>query len=153
MKKIYLAGFEVFRADCVSYGEKLKQLCKSYGFIGLYPLDNVAQTAEEIFNGNISLIDECDILAANLNPFRGHEPDSGTCFEIGYAYAKGKAVYAYLDDTRSLVQKLGTVDNDGYRVEDFSMPINLMLGVSDTVIKGNFEDCLKFISGTEKQKG
>lgn len=150
MKKIYLAGFDVFRADCVPYGEKLKHLCKSYGFIGLYPLDNVAQTAEEIFNGNIALIDECDILAANLNPFRGHEPDSGTCFEVGYAYAKGKRVYAYLDDTRSLVQKLGKTDSNSFSVEDFSMPINLMLGVSATVIKGNIEDCLKYISNTEK---
>ena len=37
-------------------------------------------------------------MLANLEPFRGSEPDSGTAFEVGYALALGKPVYAYLSD-------------------------------------------------------
>ncbi|MDY0273631.1 MAG: nucleoside 2-deoxyribosyltransferase, partial [Advenella sp.] len=42
MKKIYLAGPDVFRHDAVDYGQQLKALCESFGFAGLYPLDNHA---------------------------------------------------------------------------------------------------------------
>jgi nucleoside 2-deoxyribosyltransferase len=43
---------------------------------------------------------------ANLNPFRGAEPDSGTCVEIGYALALGKRVVGYADDLRPLRERL-----------------------------------------------
>ncbi|WP_457746254.1 nucleoside 2-deoxyribosyltransferase, partial [Sulfurimonas sp.] len=41
MKKIYIAGPDVFESDSIERGEKLVALCKEYGYIGLYPLDNV----------------------------------------------------------------------------------------------------------------
>ena len=42
MQRIYLAGFDVFRADSLAHGERLKALCREYGYEGLYPLDNQA---------------------------------------------------------------------------------------------------------------
>ena len=59
-------------------------------------------TAEGIYRANIGLIAEADALLANLNPFRGSEPDSGTVFEIGYAIALGKRVVGYLEDARTV---------------------------------------------------
>ena len=61
-----------------------------------------ATTAEGIYRANIGLIAEADALLANLNPFRGTEPDSGTVFEIGYAIALGKRVVGYLEDARTV---------------------------------------------------
>lgn len=148
MKKIYLAGFDVFREDAADYGQKLKALCTRYGFEGLYPLDNEADSAEEIFRGNLALIEKCDILLCNLNPFRGDEPDSGTSFEVGYGFAKGKKIVGYLDDGRTLIEKLGETSG-GYAVEDFSMAVNLMLGCAGEIIQGDPEDALKKLCEVE----
>ena len=147
-RKIYLAGFDVFRSDAVRYGQELKELCARYGFEGLYPLDNEADSAEEIFHGNLGLIRQSDILLCNLNPFRGKEPDSGTCFEVGYGYALGKRIIGYLADGRSLRDKLGA-ESDGYGVEDFGMAVNLMLGCAADIVQGGPEDALKWIAKEE----
>ncbi len=143
MKKIYLAGFDVFAPDAVQRGTKMKQLCEQYGFVGLYPLDNEAENAEQIFEGNLALIETADMVMANLNPFRGSEPDSGTAFEIGYACAKGKAVYGYLQDTRPMQERLGEKDENGFAVENFGMAVNLMLGCTAKLVNGSLEDCLQ----------
>ena len=42
MKKIYLAGPDVFRPDAPAWGLSLKALCREFGFDGLFPLDNAA---------------------------------------------------------------------------------------------------------------
>lgn len=144
--RIYIAGFDVFRKDAAEHGIACKELCASYEIGGLYPFDNEAETACGIFCGNLALIDACDAVCANLNPFRGCEPDSGTCFELGYAYAKGKRLYGYLSDDRTLRQKLGTADENGFLVEDFDLPVNLMLGVPATLVRGTFADCVRRIA-------
>ena len=62
-KKIYIAGFDVFKTDPIKIGNKYKKICKLYGFTGLYPLDNELDDANEIFKGDIRLIKESDIIA------------------------------------------------------------------------------------------
>lgn len=142
MKTIYLAGFDVFAPDAVQRGARYKLLCAEKGFVGLYPLDHEADGAHRIFSGNCGLIDRADIVIANLNPFRGAEPDSGTCFEVGYACAKGKKVYGYVDDVRTLRDRLGETDADGFAVEDFGLPLNLMLACAATIVHGDFAAAL-----------
>ncbi len=146
LKKIYLAGFDVFAEDAVQRGREMKKLCSEYGFEGLYPLDNECSSAQEIFRANIGLIRSCDIIAANVNEFRGMEPDSGTAFEIGFACALGKSVYCYSHDMRTLREKLGDVDAKGLFVEDFSLPYNLMLSVPSVLVKGDFSACIRKIA-------
>ncbi len=142
MKKIYLAGFDVFAPDAVQRGAKMKLMCAEKGVIGLYPLDNEADNAADIFAGNCGLIDKADIVIANLNPFRGNEPDSGTCFEVGYAFARGKTVYGYVSDARTLREKLGELDQNGFSVENFGLPLNLMLSCAAEIIEGDFAAAL-----------
>lgn len=146
MKKVYLAGWDVFKPDAKEEGEKLKALCEKYGFTGLYPLDNECESADEIYKGNISLINEADYVIANINTFRGFEPDSGTAFEIGYAAAKGKIIAAYTDESRPMTEWV--VDNDGYTVEDFGYPVNLMIASAAILVTGNAEDALKALKNT-----
>lgn len=165
MKKIYIAGPEVFEKNAVQIGKDLNKLCKEYGFEGLYPLDNEIefitkkQTAQKIFEANVNLIQNCDIVIANINDFRGKEADSGTVWECGYASALGKEVYAYMDNTNAYINRFKDdekhldkeinmiVDESDKIIEDFDLPINLMLGCSiKKIIQGNFEEVLKEIS-------
>ncbi len=152
MKKIYIAGFDVFSQDAPEIGKKLRDICMKYGFIGLFPLDNECSNAEEIFSANIGMIQDCDIIAANMNCFRGLEPDSGTAFEIGYAYALGKDLYCYLSDNRTLREKIGEKDAQGMWVEDFGFPLNLMISVPSRLIYGSFEACIRQIRYDEDNK-
>lgn len=141
--KIYIAGFDVFKENAVEIGKNYKKICEKYGHIGLYPFDNEADSPNEIFAGNLKLIDEADAVAANLNDFRGLEPDCGTAFELGYAHAKGKLLFGYMDDVKTLQEKIGETDSAGMKVEDFSLPVNLMIGIPTTIVEGGFEDCIK----------
>ncbi len=157
MKKIYLAGPDVFRPDAPAWGLSLKALCREFGYDGLFPLDNAAPEhlsgpalATWIYEANIALIRECDLVMANLAPFRGYEPDSGTAFEVGFAAALGKPVWAYHDPMGSLRDQVPqvrrpdglAVDADGLVVEDFGLSRNLMLACSASIIEGDARACL-----------
>lgn len=160
MESIYLAGFDVFRTDAVARGAELKRLCAQYGFEGLYPLDNALpaglsghEAANWIYEQNVALIRDADLVLANLNLFRGLEPDSGTAFEVGFAVALDKPVWGYIDDARTIVESVphhrdangDAIDEAGFIVEDFGMPRNLMLACSSRIVVGDVEHCLKII--------
>ena len=163
MKKIYIAGFDVFEPNSIEIGKKYVQLCKKYGFEGLYPLDNVVdfnqekrKIAQDIYKANVNLINQCDIVIANINSFRGKEADSGTIWECGFATALGKKVYGYMKNELNYIDTFSKdeikiidntkVDLDNRVIEDFDYPINLMIACSvENIIFGDFEDCLKEI--------
>ena len=165
VKKIYIAGPDVFELNSKKIGQRYKELCSMYHFEGLYPLDNEInfnqtpqKTAQDIFQANVKLIHEADIVIANLNAFRGKEADSGTIWECGYAYALGKEVYGYMQNRTTYLQTFqeneikenttyGKTDLNDRIIENFELPINLMIGCSVTeIIEGGFEEALQFIS-------
>jgi nucleoside 2-deoxyribosyltransferase len=161
VKSIYLAGFDVFREDAVAHGEHLKDLCLEHGFQGLYPLDNAAPEAltgralaQWICDANLRLIQRADLMMANLNAFRGHEPDSGTVFETGYAVALKKPVWVYTTEAKPLVDQMPVnvhdggrhVDQWGYTVEDFGLSLNLMVACTTKIVVGDARACLAQIS-------
>lgn len=163
MKKIYIAGPDVFEPNSIEIGKKYIQLCKEYGYEGLYPLDNVVnfnqeknKIAQDIYLANKKLIEKADIVIANLNAFRGKEADSGTVWECGFATALEKKVYGYMNkninylDTFKKEEKAlkdgNYVDLEDKLIEDFDYPLNLMIACSvENIIFGNFEDVLKHI--------
>lgn len=157
MDRIYIAGYDVFYPD---WKEKryfeYQKLCRKYGFemqAQKSAPDGTISLGRQIFLKNIRCIEASDYIVANVNPFRGKEPDSGTCFEIGYGYALGKKIYGYLDDTRTMLEKIGEeTDEDGFLVEDFDLPVNLMLGCSMELIQGDLEHCLKEIRSREGRR-
>jgi len=167
MKKIYIAGPDVFEKDAIEIGKRYVALCEEYGFEGLYPLDNVVdfnqpkpKIAQDIFLANKKMIESCDIVIANLNPFRGKEPDSGTVWECGFGLALGKRVYAYMSDTRPYIEQFGSnerqkkehgyVDMQGRFIEDFDSPLNLMLSCSIVeIVEGDFRDALEVVREKE----
>ena len=146
--KAYLAGPDVFLPDAADVAARKKALCERYGIVGLAPMDfklssgtPAAGTAKAIFENNVGLMDEADLMIANLTPFRGLSADPGTAFELGYMFAKAKPVFGYanVDETyrRRVERSLGTLTRsvadgrwyavDGASVEDFNLADNLML--------------------------
>lgn len=150
-KKIYTAGFDIFYPNGRERMQDIDELCRRYGFVPVFLGDSGGKpTAQEILERNLERIDDCDVVTANLNPFRGMEMDSGTAFEIGYAHARGKPVYGYMDDARTMIEKLGGErDANGFSVEDFGLPINLMIACTVKIVPGTLEDCLQVICRDE----
>ncbi|KQL49629.1 hypothetical protein AN963_07845 [Brevibacillus choshinensis] len=168
MKSIYLAGPDVFYKNSIEVSEEKKRICEKYGFLGIFPADNSlpfnkewskSEQATAIYKKNIELIEKADIVVANLNVFRGAEPDSGTAFEVGYAEALGKKLYAYIDDSLTIPEKVQLhfgeieqledgkiVDKNGMKVENFGNSVNLMLSVPCQMVYGSFEECMRRVN-------
>lgn len=141
--KIYLAGPDVFLPDAVEIGRRKVELCRHYRVFGLYPLDNAvdlsaSDASRQIFHGNEAMMNQCDIIIANLTPFRGPSADAGTVFELGYMAGRGKLCFGYSNDPSiyaDRMRKLGQVDSqnghltdvDGLTVENFGLTDNLMM--------------------------
>ena len=163
MEKIYLAGPDVFLKNSIDIGKKYVCLCKKYGYQGLYPLDNIInfnqskqKIAQDIFLANKKLIEQCDIIIANLDSFRGKESDSGTVWECGYGFALGKKVYGYISRSNSYIDQFKqneiqiqdgiSYDLEGKVIEDFDYPLNLMISCSlEKILVGTLEDVLKHL--------
>jgi nucleoside 2-deoxyribosyltransferase len=160
MKTIYFAGPDVFDPDYPRLKAEIKALCALLAVRPLLPGDQElrefeggkAGEAEAIFRQNLALIDQAEGVLANLSPFRGViEPDSGTVFECAYAYGRGKWVIGYLPDRRAVLTKLresglaqdDSRDRDGRLIEDFGLPLNLMLALALTALAGSLEEALK----------
>ena len=157
MKRIYLAGPEVFLDNAIEIGENKKKLCELYGFKGVFPLDNTIDLTSnipqenglEIAAANERLIASSHYVIANITPFRGTSCDVGTAYEMGLARGLGKPVFAYTNDSRLFLERnlsdlCGSrrvaehcyVDANGMTLENFGLVDNLMLdgSVSDNII-------------------
>ena len=137
--KIYLAGPEVFLPDPIAKGadkyaaiERFNQEIlsgKNFHFVGLYPMDaqldvqidesaETPATAMHIFQADVALMDESDLIIANITRFRGPSADVGTAFEMGYMYAQGKPVFAYYN----MQETYATDDQRQASVFDYASP-------------------------------
>ena len=154
--KLYLAGPDVFRPDAAAWAARVQELCRGAGHEAMIPLDDEAPaTAAAIYRSNLQRIAAADAVLANLNPFRGSDPDSGTCVEIGYALALGKPVIGYADDLRPMRERLGASaqsrDAAGWRVENFGLALNLMLAVPVRLEQGGIEAALRALGEPSRQ--
>lgn len=148
MKKLYIAGPEVFLPDAREQMARKAALVRKHGFEPLCPgdLDIPAQKTKKAFGLAISkvnegMMNEADGIIANLTPFRGEWADVGTVFELGYMCGLDKMVAAYSnvadDHYQRLLRYYGddistgadgyTRGPDGLSLEDFDMADNLML--------------------------
>ena len=155
MNTVYLAGPDVFYLDADRLAEEHKALCRRYGFEPLHPIDQPTLESQHIFTTNIELLSRADAVVANLNPFRGAEVDSGTAFEVGFAFARGIPVVGYIESAVCLKDRVGRLfgplgqhggvwrDRDGNLVENFEHPVNLMLAESCVIVVGGLDDALQ----------
>lgn len=178
---IYLAGPEVFLPNAAEIGRHKKYLCAEYGFEGVFPIDVELDVRDKsrreaglvISAANEGLIRRCDLLIANITPFRGPSADVGTAYEMGFARGIGLMVCAYTNTSAPFTERTekssshvsrdanGVLkDENGMTVEEWGLVDNLMLDgsieagggilVVENVLKekftflGGFEKCLKF---------
>jgi len=160
LKRVYLAGPEVFLPNAREVGHAKVELARAVGFEGLFPLDQQLdleglprlEQARRISLANEALMRSADFLIANLTPFRGVSMDSGTAFEIGFMRALGRPVLGYTNvpgDYRRRAEAFrkrgipsGDCDAPAFEIEDFGMAENLMIAVAilesgGTVVEGN----------------
>ncbi len=169
MKRIYLAGPDVFFPDALAHFDRLEARCARHGLQGVRPSDgglsqgqagSAAQIAKRIYQANLALIRDCDALLANLMPFRNAlEPDSGTVFELGFAVALGKPVAGVVPDVhrryeQKIIDHCGAREDaggltwdrsHGYLVEEFGQAMNLMLSCS-SVLFGSVDEALAHLA-------
>ena len=149
MTAIYFAGPDVFRPDYPAQAAHIRNLCALWGLEPLLPGDIGLRLTDSraIFQQNMALLRSAAGLVANLNPFRSPvEPDSGTVFECAFALALGKFVIGVVSDGRDLVTKLGRPGQpapDGWLVEDFGLPLNLMLVHGLTALVPTLEEAVE----------
>ena len=144
MTSVYLAGPDVFLPDAVAVGARKREMCAAAGFTAHYPLDAATDAAGRsprehgfaLARANEDLIRRCEIMFANLSPFRSPGVDPGTAFEIGFARALGLRVYGYscreaLFTARTLyysgMDDDAASDVHGYAIERFGLVDNLMI--------------------------
>jgi nucleoside 2-deoxyribosyltransferase len=112
--QVYLAGPDVFVRNAEEVGKAKQELCARCGFIGMFPLDNELdlkglsnhQKALKISAANESMIRECDLVIANVTPFRGPSADPGTAYEMGFARSLGLPVFAYTNVAGTLLKRI-----------------------------------------------
>ena len=132
-KTIYLAS-PLFSHAEVEYNRMLSDLFLKKGFSVFLPQEDAEdstverekQNQETIFRACVTGINSSDIIVAVLD---GVDVDSGTAWEIGYAYAKGKPVIGLRTDFRSL--------SDGI--------VNLMVEMTVDALARDEEELMKMI--------
>jgi nucleoside 2-deoxyribosyltransferase len=150
-KRIYLAGPDVFYPDAIERASKLKEICSRRGLIGIFPLDadldlknlTPIEQGRKIYWANMTLIDTCDAVLANMSPFRGPSMDTGTAYEMGVAGGQGKPVVGY---TSSLTTYDTRVPQDGLLIERFDMIDNLMVHTGARAIFSTPEEAASFLA-------
>lgn len=154
--QIYLAGPDVFRPDAMERAEAARLLCRQYGYEAIIPTDAEETDPDKICQANLAMIKRAQVVVANLDAFRGAEPDSGTCFELGFAVALGKKVCGYVSHFQTTVERVADLerrriagdspeDKNGWHIENFGLPANLMLACSMTILEGDLEVVLKHL--------
>ena len=118
MHRAYLAGPEVFLPDVRAVTDAKHKLCAAYSFVGVSPVDNAIDISAlekraagmAISEANENMIRSCQLVIANLTPFRGPSADVGTAYELGFARGLGLPVFGYtnvadgfLDRTRTFL--------------------------------------------------
>jgi nucleoside 2-deoxyribosyltransferase len=138
MLKIYLAGPEVFSPNVLNIRNQKLNICKKYGFDGIFPFDEILPNLPKkelgLYIGRVNKlkIAASDGVIANITPFRGVSADVGTVYEIGYADGLGIPVFAYSNSStlyseRNFEVFNSNLDTNGWLIEDFDLIDNLMI--------------------------
>jgi nucleoside 2-deoxyribosyltransferase len=107
--KLYLAG-PLFTSAEIAFNAQLAVELRAMQLDVLLPQENefLCKRPSEIFAADVKQIEDASIVVANMS---GPDPDSGTCWEVGYAYAKQKQIILFRSDLRTGSATFGTSVN------------------------------------------
>ena len=137
---VYIAG-PLYTPHERSYIEEIAQKLEKLGIITFVPHRDAGlcppgeESTEFYFKKDIEYIDKSSIIIAILN---GSDVDSGTAFEMGYGFAKGKLIIGLLDDTR---------------IANPKQQINLMIYNSCYNIFNNIDTLINYIKDWGESNG
>ncbi len=130
MHRVYLAGPDLFLPDWPERAAQATALCAEHGLEAVLPVPATmligpgvtepsdAEAANKVFQSCLEAVRNADGVIANLTPFRGSEPDSGTVTECALAYAWGKPVIGYVKFTAPVDELLNV---SAYQKGDFKI--------------------------------
>lgn len=165
---LYIAGPECFYTYGYDALGAMKARAKSLGFGVTLPNDDpldlenedLQKRADSIFENLEKVMLKTTAVIADLEAYRGSEPDSGTIYELGMAYAKGAKCYGYTRDKRSFGTKnLKSYINNNKVCDELGnnemyqkLPFAPTIIGSTKIVEGNFDDCLTmFICDKEEE--
>jgi nucleoside 2-deoxyribosyltransferase len=150
--RAYLAGPDIFLSEAVQLTERKKAICARHGLIGISPLDPLPGEPADwaalpewrrIALRNEAHIRSCDLMLANLTPFRGPSSDVGTVYEVAFMRSLNRPVFAYATTASGFTRRTldfavgqgGVVaapdgslrDAQGMLIEQFGLFDNLMI--------------------------
>ena len=133
----YLAGPDVFFPDAVAHAARKVEICRRSGLRGLPPLNEDAETAatelelwRTIYEKDVAMMEQSDIIIANLTPFGGASADAGTLIEVGWFLGKGKPIFGYSNTPENFESRMRRqlgAQHGGIAIEGFHLPDNLMI--------------------------
>jgi len=96
--KVYMAG-PLFSTAELAFNRELAGLLRARGHEIFLPQEHEQRKDQPgaIFESDVKGLDWADAVVACLD---GPDPDSGTCWELGYAYARQKLTIVYRTDFR-----------------------------------------------------
>ena len=157
-EKIYVAGPVCFFPRGYEIWTARRREAQYHGFTVTLPNDNKlpqAETPEErayyILKNCRDSINLSTGIIADLENFRGGEPDGGTVYELGLAYAHDCKCYAFTRDKRPMGVKYnaGTyvegaiLDYRGRKLPHIQLPFGVCVTGACKIVEGTFTDALK----------
>lgn len=154
---VYIAGPEVFYFNGQKRLGAMRAITESAGMNVTLPNDTVIEPQEDprkmadaILQNCADSMNESTAIIVDLEDFRGTEPDGGSVYELGMAYARGMRCYAYSRDCRPAVEKdwssklttEGVVDQNGWKLAHPYLPFSPTVMGSAKLIEGDYQDAL-----------
>jgi nucleoside 2-deoxyribosyltransferase len=133
----YLAGPDVFLPNAVAHAATKVEICRRFGIRGLPPLNEDAEPAVtgpeawlSIYEKDVVMMEQSDIIIANLTPFAGASADAGTLIEVGWFLGQGKPIFGYSNTQETFESRMHKQLGPKYAdlgIEGFHLPDNLMI--------------------------
>ena len=157
-ERVYVAGPICFFPRGGEIWQSRRREAQYYGFEVTLPNDNKRPPAQSKEHGAYLTLKNCRDsinrstgIIADLENFRGSEPDGGTIYEIGMAYGHDCKCYAFTRDKRPMGIKYnaGTfapdaiLDFKGRKLPHIELPFGVCVLGACKVVEGTFSDALK----------
>jgi nucleoside 2-deoxyribosyltransferase len=129
--RIYLAG-PLFTTAEQDFNARLAARLRQLGHEVWLPQEHEQRdkSPREIFAKDVEGIDWAEVVVANMD---GPDPDSGTCWECGYAYGK-KAIVLFRTDFRA-IGEMGKTSYNLMLTESATTQLDLPFSDIDTIAR------------------
>lgn len=167
-ENVYIAGPECFYVYGNTALEAMKLSCHAQGFDVSLPNDteidmtqrNRRRIADDIFYNCARALNESTALICDLELYRGQEPDGGSVFEIGMAYARGLKIIGYTRDLRpdvahNFLREWGRDEGENVAHETVPyqyLPFGPCLLGSTEIVQGAFQTALEVLVRTRRHQ-